>query len=171
MQPRRGSLPSIRLFNFNQPCGRRSGSLPLVFVKWKLQANRRVGALLGKRILPCAAAYHHRQCLLCDLQPVAGRIYYPAVAAASGGWLPSRWRGSSWLWDIHYAMGLGKFLFFRLPKSLLYSVLKRALVAFAWAAGKAQRMDMTPGAALALGAPQELPVVVFSHGLGGTRFM
>lgn len=49
----------------------------------------------------------------------------------------------------------------------------QCLVAFAWVAGNSQRMDVHPGAPLAAGgaAPAQLPLVVFSHGLGGNRFL
>jgi len=32
-------------------------------------------------------------------------------------------------------------------------------------------MDLVPGTPLAPDAPQQLPLVVFSHGLGGNRFL
>ena len=34
-----------------------------------------------------------------------------------------------------------------------------------------QRMDLAPGAPLARDAPRQLPLVLFSHGLGGNRFL
>lgn len=34
-----------------------------------------------------------------------------------------------------------------------------------------QRMDLAPGAPLAPDAPRQLPLVIFSHGLGGNRFL
>lgn len=50
------------------------------------------------------------------LQPVAGRLFYPAPsslkAAAAGT------PGVPWLWDRPYAEGLGKFLFFRCASAL-----------------------------------------------------
>lgn len=114
-------------------------------------------------------------------QPVAGRIFYPAPAALSAspgrqGWAswlrPWQWRrqGVPWLWHKQYAKGLATFLFFRL-KGRLYDVLKQVFVAFVWAVGQTQRMDLHPGAPLAADAADQLPLVVFSHGLGGHRFL
>lgn len=34
-----------------------------------------------------------------------------------------------------------------------------------------QRMDLAPGAPLAPDAPRHLPLIIFSHGLGGNRFL
>lgn len=114
-------------------------------------------------------------------QAVAGRIFYPAPASlsASGGqrgwtsWLkPWQWRrqGVPWLWHKQYARGLATFLFFRL-KGRMYTVMKQLLIGFVYAVGRAQRMDLHPGAPLAPDAPDQLPLVVFSHGLGGHRFL
>lgn len=47
----------------------------------------------------------------------------------------------------------------------------QGLIAFAWAAGKSQRLDLSPGAPLAPDAPSQLPLIIFSHGLGGNRFL
>ncbi|KAL4443328.1 hypothetical protein ABPG75_011065 [Micractinium tetrahymenae] len=114
-------------------------------------------------------------------QPVAGRIFYPAPAslyasAGQGGWAtwlkPWQWRmrGVPWLWHHKYAQGLATFIFFRL-KGRLYDVMKQAFIAFVYAVGRVQRMELHPGAPLAAGAPDQLPLVVFSHGLGGHRFL
>ncbi|KAI7836449.1 hypothetical protein COHA_009666 [Chlorella ohadii] len=111
-------------------------------------------------------------------QGLSGRLYYPApselkaTAAPPSSWLrPWTWRrGVPWLWDVQYARGLGKFLFFRLH-GFGYDVLKQMLIGLNTALGKSQRMDLVPGAPLAPDAPQQLPLVVFSHGLGGNRFL
>jgi predicted dienelactone hydrolase len=110
---------------------------------------------------------------------VAGRLFYPAppelkAAARPAGWLqPWRWaaaRGEPWLPHINYSRGLAKFLFFRLH-GWQYDILQQLLVAFSFVFGKAQRLDLSRGAPLAADAPEQLPLVVFSHGLGGTRFL
>ncbi|KAL4420912.1 hypothetical protein ABPG77_001253 [Micractinium sp. CCAP 211/92] len=112
-------------------------------------------------------------------QPVAGRIFYPASLSASAGqsgwtsWLkPWQWRrrGVPWLWHKQYARGLATFLFFRL-KGRLYDAMKQLLIAFVYAVGRSQRMDLLPGAPLAPDVPDQLPLVIFSHGLGGHRFL
>lgn len=114
-----------------------------------------------------------------SLQPVAGRLFYPApadlkAAERPAGWLqPWRWaaaRGEAWLPHINYSRGLAKFLFFRLH-GWQYDILQQLLVAFSFVFGKAQRLDLARGAPLAADAPEQLPLVVFSHGLGGNRFL
>lgn len=59
----------------------------------------------------------------------------------------------------------------RRPTCLQASARMQAIVSLAWAVGKSQRMDLQPGAPLAADAPRSLPLVIFSHGLGGNRFM
>lgn len=74
--------------------------------------------------------------------------------------------------DIHqphclYA-GLSIFLFFRRPKGFLYWIAKQIVFILAYIFGRLQRVDFHEGAPLVKLATR-LPVVVFSHGLGGQR--
>lgn len=50
----------------------------------------------------------------------------------------------------------------------IFVLLRRILSVVAVALGCAERLDVRPGAPLA-SAANELPVVIFSHGLGGNR--
>lgn len=64
--------------------------------------------------------------------------------------------------------GFANFLFFRRPKGFLYWLAKQAIFVLAYISGTLQRLDLEPGAPLAP-VQTRLPVVIFSHGLGGQR--
>jgi hypothetical protein len=45
------------------------------------------------------------------------------------------------------------------------------MTAMVWVLGKSVRLDLRPGAPLAADLPDQLPLLLFSHGLGGHRFL
>ena len=106
---------------------------------------------------------------------MVGRIFYPAAKAEAA----TRWgllrRGIPWAPQWQYARGLGRFLFFR-SRGVAYRALQGLITCLAWTLGNLATLDMAaPGAPLATpgtdpdGAPDHLPVLLFSHGLSGHR--
>ena len=70
---------------------------------------------------------------------------------------------------LNYARGLAAFLCFRL-RGRGHTLLRHALTAVALALGKCGRLQLFPGAAPTAGLAA-MPLVIFSHGLGGHRFL
>lgn len=64
--------------------------------------------------------------------------------------------------------GLSTFIFFRRPRGWLYWIAKQIIFLVTLIFGRLQRIELHHGAPLAR-LPTRLPVVIFSHGLGGNR--
>lgn len=64
--------------------------------------------------------------------------------------------------------GLSTFIFFRRPRGWLYWIAKQIIFITCCIFGRLQRIELNHGAPLAR-LPTRLPVIIFSHGLGGNR--
>lgn len=77
-------------------------------------------------------------------------------------------RGCKYEDCVTFVAGFANFLFFRRPKGWLYWLVKQAVFVLSYISGSLQRLDLEPCAPLAT-VQTRLPVVIFSHGLGGQR--
>ncbi|MEW5311473.1 MAG: hypothetical protein WDW38_003186 [Sanguina aurantia] len=99
-----------------------------------------------------------------------GRIFYPCVRPDSFWARPWSlpWIGS-WMEGVRHSRGYPHFLFYWAKKTVKTRVLKEALSAVAWMMGTCTRMDYVTHNAPVKQTCSKMPIILFSHGLGGTR--
>lgn len=103
---------------------------------------------------------------------VVGRLFYPAGSTSSSERTVTWLSGVSWLPEKTYALGMATMLFFRRPKGIIYTLMRHFIFLLSWIFGLTQKLALKEGQQLARPFQDEharLPLIIFSHGLGGCR--
>lgn len=135
-------------------------------------------ALVGSRNFQWAADGLSTIVKATEINPdkhLVGRLFYPSVYVEACAPKPS-WPKSSWLSSIHEATGYASFLFLS-AKTWQKWTLQPLFRAGLWMFGKCTHIPICENAALAASTAggsgsadsSTYPVIIFSHGVGGTR--